>query len=417
MKQLFLSAVLLFVMGDSAFCQKMQATIKPGTTPRTIDIYLKPSASFSQKDEAMTFVLAIPATVTPAPKMGSSGVTQNTTGAVTGITGLQPAFLVDSLGSTSREIVVSTQTINGVSYYIYTFIFSGTAAVNHNWVAGVEQLIFSIQFNGCTNNCDPANELLVNLANGGANSNAYFYFQPNVLGDITNYPAPFYANPQSSALVNGGSSQGSALSTIGLATPVSLPIKLSAFNAKANACNANISWQTSEEMNAAFYSVERSDNGSNFLEIGRIAATAQINGLKSYSFIDNTGLPGALYYRLRLVDKDGRFSYSSVKEIDLNCSGKANVIVYPTLTTGLVNIKLPSGSENARIRVMNSIGKEVASDVNKTQNRALDLKRFSDGAYFIQINSFSHRYILNIISLSLLNVIHHLIPLPSRFIH
>ena len=190
---------LFFASAFTSYGQTMQATIKPGTTPRTIDIYLKPSASFSQKDEAMTFVLAIPADVLPAPTMGSSGVTTNATGPVSGITGLQPDFLIDNLGSTQREVYVSTETINSTSYYIYTFIFAGTAAANHDWTADVEQQIFSIQFNGCTSNCDPLNELLVNLPNGGTNGNAYWYFQANTLGDITNYSAPFYANSSNQA--------------------------------------------------------------------------------------------------------------------------------------------------------------------------------------------------------------------------
>ena len=83
---------LFFHLTFNSYGQTMQATIKPGITPSTIDIYLKPSSSFSQKDEAMTFVLAIPANVLPVPSMGSSGVTSNTTGAVTGITGFSPIF-------------------------------------------------------------------------------------------------------------------------------------------------------------------------------------------------------------------------------------------------------------------------------------------------------------------------------------
>src|SRR5687768_4118166 len=114
MKHLFL--LLTTFISLSTFAQTMQGTIKAGATARTIDVYLKSSASFSQKDEAMTFALAVPVTVQPAPSMGSSGVTANTTGPVTGITGLQPNFLFNALGSTSREVVVTTQTVNSVSY-------------------------------------------------------------------------------------------------------------------------------------------------------------------------------------------------------------------------------------------------------------------------------------------------------------
>lgn len=384
-EKLLLTPLLLLVI--NCFSQTMQGTIKPGSTPRTIDVYLKPSATFSQKDEAMTFVLAIPATVTPAPSMGSAGVTPNGTGPVTGITGLQPNFLINGLGSTSRELVVSTQTINSNSYYIYTFIFANTAAANHSWTGGVEQLIFSIQFNGCTANCDPNSQLMVNLSNGGTGGNAYWYFQPNTLGDITNYAAPFYVNPQSSTPNNGGSSDGSVLSVIGLANSVSLPIKLSAFNAQLNGCNTSLAWQTSAEINADFFSVERSDGGLSFREIGRVKAVSQGGNLQSYSFVDNPAFTGNLYYRLRLVDKDGKFSYSSINEINMNCGGKGRVIAYPTFTSGVVTVRLPMGYENATIKVINSIGKEVMIDAIKSETRYLSLGGLSNGVYILQVTN------------------------------
>jgi len=375
----------LFTVTFNGYSQTMQATIKAGITPRTIDIYLKPSASFSQKDEAMTFVLAIPANVLPVPSMGSSGVTTNTTGAVTGITGLQLNFLIDNLGSAQREVYVSTETINGASYYIYIFIFAGTAAANHDWIANTEQQIFSIQFNGCTSNCEPMNELLVNLPNGGTNGNAYWYFQSNTIGDITNYAAPFYANAESGTPVNGGSGDGSALSKIALAQPVTLPIKLKSFNARANGCSVNTTWEIATEVNASYYVIERSESGFDFSEIGRLNAARQNEVSNNYSFLDNTAPAGTLYYRLKLLSKDGTYSYSDVEMVNLSCSGKGNIRVYPTLTKGMVNVRLPVGYERSIIRVINSVGQEVATDATNNLFRNINLKGLVSGTYLVQV--------------------------------
>lgn len=219
MKRILLIILLSHTLLIVAAQPKMQATLKRGATANTLDIYLKSSASFSQKDEAATITIAIPSTVQPAPSSGSSGVTVNNTGVVSGITGLQPNFLVNNIGSTSREIVVTTQNINGISYYVYTIIFAGTAAVNHSWVANEEQLALSIRFDGCTSNCNFLSALLVNLPNGGLESNSMFYFQSNVLGDITNHASPFYENFFSGTITNGGSPGPFTLSFAGLATP------------------------------------------------------------------------------------------------------------------------------------------------------------------------------------------------------
>ncbi|TDH21384.1 T9SS type A sorting domain-containing protein [Segetibacter sp. 3557_3] len=222
MKHLYLSLVFSALVSICFAQPKMQATIKPGNTVRTVDVYLKATQSFSQRDEAMTFAIAIPATVSAGPTLGSSGVTANSLGPIANIAGLQPNFLVNNLGTTQREVFVSKQTIDGVPSYIYTFIFAGTAPVLHNWVAGEEQQIFSIQFNGCTSNCLPQTQQLVNLPNGGDFGISYWYFQANTISDITDYANPFYANPKSEAPSNGGGTNGTTLSTVRLATPVSL---------------------------------------------------------------------------------------------------------------------------------------------------------------------------------------------------
>jgi hypothetical protein len=131
MKKIF-SLLLLISPVVCSYSQKMQATIKPGNTAGTIDVYLKPSGTFSQKDEALTFALAIPTTIQPAPSLGTSGTTTNSLGLVQGITGLQPTFVVNNLGTTQREVVVTNESISGDPHYIFTFIFAGTATVNHD---------------------------------------------------------------------------------------------------------------------------------------------------------------------------------------------------------------------------------------------------------------------------------------------
>jgi hypothetical protein len=383
MKKILISFIVLCVVANINGQTKMQATIKPGSDPGTIDIYVKPSATFSQKDEAMTFALAIPASVQPGPSIGTSGTAVNSTGLVTGITGLQPNFLVNNLGSTLREVVTSVETINAASYYIYTFIFAGTALTNHDWTADAEQKLFTIAFNGCTSNCNAGAIKLVSMPNGGSTKNAYWYFQSNTVGDITNYPAPFYANPMSGNPNNGGSSNGSALSTLDLATAVILPLKLISFNASTNNCNVSLSWQTAQESSFAYYVVERGETNIAFGEVGRVNTSATTS--KSYNFTDNSAPLGIVYYRLRFVNNDGSFTYSAVKEVNLNCTGRNNVLVYPNPTKGVINISLPRGFESATIKVLNMLGEVITLDESGLSNRSVNVKNLFNGSYIVQV--------------------------------
>ena len=364
----------------------MQATMRKGKTPKTVDIYLKSSADFAQKDEAMTVSLAIPATVAPGPSLGASGTTANTVGAVSGISGLIPSFLVNNLAASQREIYISKEKIKGEDYYVYAFIFATTASTEHSWKAGVEQLVFSIQFTGCVSNCEPMNVLLVSLPDGGAEGRAYWYFQPNTLGDITNYQNPFYGNEETTEPTNGGSGDGSALSTISLAGALVLPIKLNSFNVDAKDCMATINWVSSEESNLMHYSIERSNNGIDFLEVGKLNPTYNTSPEKNYSFQDTEPDSKILYYRLKAVDKDGKFSYSNIVKQTFPCI-TSGISLFPSRSTGIFNFKLPPGNEKVIINVVNASGQSVLKSSPGRLSGILNLGSFSDGLYLVQFVS------------------------------
>src|SRR5207249_194732 len=152
-----------------------------------------------------------------------------------------------------KEVITSLENIYGVPHYLYIFIIAGTASTNHDWTAHVEQKLFSVQFNGCTAGCGSSVKM-VNIPNGGSTQQAYWYFQPNTVGDITFYDAPFYDNPEAVAIIGGGPG-GPAPSYIELSNVI-LPVKLSSFDVAEKGCMVSLTWQVAEETNLAYYSIE-----------------------------------------------------------------------------------------------------------------------------------------------------------------
>ncbi len=59
--------------------------------------------------------------------------------------------------------------------------------------------------------------------------------------------------------------------------------------------------------------------------------------------------------------------------------------VYPTITNGLVNIQLPGAMQNSMVRILNSAGKQVAINLDKTSSRSVNLSRLPAGAYMVHI--------------------------------
>jgi hypothetical protein len=92
-----------------------------------------------------------------------------------------------------------------------------------------------------------------------------------------------------------------------------IPLKtdLLSFNGKLALSKGNLYWTTSKEDEPVNYSVERSNDGSNFAPIGLVFShnnyAATVN---SYSFIDPTPISGKVYYRLYITDQSGGKKYS-----------------------------------------------------------------------------------------------------------
>ncbi|MEJ7829939.1 MAG: family 10 glycosylhydrolase, partial [Segetibacter sp.] len=96
-----------------------------------------------------------------------------------------------------------------------------------------------------------------------------------------------------------------------------LPLTLLDFTAnKTSEVNVKVQWSTAREDRVKHYEIERSLDAGNFLIVGKIVARNS-NRNEHYSFTDITsGITGTLYYRLKMVDKDGQFSYSQMKTIN-----------------------------------------------------------------------------------------------------
>ncbi len=113
-----------------------------------------------------------------------------------------------------------------------------------------------------------------------------------------------------------------------------LPVKIISFTASAQGKTALIEWSATNEISSDHYIVERSKDGITFTSISKISDKGNTGGVNHYSLVDNTPYPGLNYYRLKQVDKDGRFVYSEIKSVRFN-TGK-ELEVYPNPVTSVV---------------------------------------------------------------------------------
>lgn len=102
-----------------------------------------------------------------------------------------------------------------------------------------------------------------------------------------------------------------------------LPIKLVDFTARYNNQKVDLKWQVSQEINVQQYQVEWGTNGSSFNKIGSVPAT----GPGIYQWQHTDPLPGKNFYRLKIIDNDGKYGYSPIRMV--NTETKHGISVYP----------------------------------------------------------------------------------------
>ncbi len=158
-----------------------------------------------------------------------------------------------------------------------------------------------------------------------------------------------------------------------------LPISLATFTAKKQLNTTLITWQTSSETNNNFFELERSYNGNDFIVINTQKSKGKTN--KSYFFNDDDKTEKIVYYRLKQVDMDGKFTFS--KTISLNNDIANTLSAYPNPFTYTTNI---SASKNiATLKIISASGQIIFNKKLNQKNYLLAGADIVNGLYILEV--------------------------------
>lgn len=126
-----------------------------------------------------------------------------------------------------------------------------------------------------------------------------------------------------------------------------LPLRLLKFTGKAEGKNSLLTWQTTAEINTSHTDVEYSYDGRSFSFAGKV--NANTGAFNSYEFTHyNAGLShDIVYYRLKLVDRDGRFEYSKLIAVRFGKlqPGEVNLYPNPVKAGGEISIRFEASTQ------------------------------------------------------------------------
>ena len=175
---------------------------------------------------------------------------------------------------------------------------------------------------------------------------------------------------------------------------VVLPLIINQFNGNYSDGIIQLGWSTYSEINIEHFDIERSTDGIDFRQIGKItAASGQLNSNKNYNYLDITAQRGTNYYRLTMVDNNGNYNYSKTIMVNVDVKGISVMIVYPNPFSRRVQIRVNSDkAERVAINIINSNGvlmntQEAHTKIGDNNIAINKVDALPAGVYYIEVVS------------------------------
>jgi len=148
---------------------------------------------------------------------------------------------------------------------------------------------------------------------GGQGVVIYSSAQPTSnVSTLTNNGLPGCNNNSSPCTNLAGAPSGSNGSGVFSSLNNPLPVEWIDFYAERNPQSVNLHWETGSEKNTLFFEVQRSSDAENWEPKASLAGAGHSSIRRVYSYTDSTVSTHSFYYRLKQVDKNGRFDYSKI---------------------------------------------------------------------------------------------------------
>ena len=181
---------------------------------------------------------------------------------------------------------------------------------------------------------------------------------------------------------------------------IALPLTLTELTADWKEQDVVLQWTTEMEQGTDWFIVERSKNGIEFMPIGSVKAAHYSSVRKSYLFVDTDPIERVNYYRLRMVDADGRFAYSRI--VNLRSASSPRVNIWPVPFDQQLNLTYYSESNtNLELVVRDLAGRIVARDRSslfKGENRIRlsNLGKLAKGSYMVELFEGKNRSVFKV---------------------
>jgi hypothetical protein len=147
----------------------------------------------------------------------------------------------------------------------------------------------------------------------------------------------------------------------------------------------NLEWKTSGETNNHYFIIERSTDALVFNPIGNVPALSPQPEQNRYWFADMHPPGGNVFYRLKQVDADGKFSYSNTITVVEKISADA-LLLFPNPVKDICTLQLPDSRNGFLVTITDEVGSVLLKITGKAYERTvtLNLEKLPPGSYAIR---------------------------------
>lgn len=180
-----------------------------------------------------------------------------------------------------------------------------------------------------------------------------------------------------------------------VAAGASLPVRSVQLSSISNASTVNLKWVTESEYNTDHFVIERSTDGRSFIALGETKASGSTTSTTAYTSADDIRTIAAkpvLFYRIKVVDVDGKYSYSNTIAIRLVKQSKAQVWPSPFSSQLNVQVEQEAGS-TLDVKIYNMTGvlvynkRQVTTAGTNSIQLVDQVSRLAAGMYVIELLS------------------------------
>ena len=283
----------------------------------------------------------------------NSAITLDGTGSGTAPGPLSGSDPEDGILGTGQTVVITTVPVNSLLYYNGIVITNNTTINNYN-----------------------PSLLQIKFTETGILSTSFQYKFVDVAGNQSTTPATY--------LISWASA---------------LPVVLTSFSAEKENDYSILKWTTSSELNVKAFNVERStNNGASWEPVGEVVATGNSSVTENYTFTDDNPENGTNLYRLQVEDNDGKVTYSSIAQIEIESESSMTVYPNPVGEDEALNIQLVGLKTGSyKISMVSSSGqtvKEMTFTITNSGSALLVIPtgNLSRGSYVVIVNGNDQQY-------------------------